>query len=708
MEAIELSSVEELRNCGPGIYVVPYGHFRYKVIIGKIDENASMNLDGYGIGRVKDDAVVSAYLNENPSDNTVNIIMGYEDGRNGYDGPKWQENAGNFMRDVSNTLNLKRDNSLLIGFSNSAERTVPFAADYAANNNASHFPVVIVESSCSPPTKLSDAQRQSLIDHDVTIFNVYQSHKQTRSLINPLHLQNYEGVHIVDVEVNIQNCNGDLHVLPFDAFVSSGGLKLGNGSYDFNNLPSRFTYMRNNSSYYNQTFDLSYRFIEHYVDANGNYVSREITANDANALLKQSIPSYHNPLSMNDGFVIQEVESPIKSKYQLLKSINTDTKIASKSGRSISSDYDYVSTTMNNIKNQVKASSFVDGTQNFGFRAGGGIASMIQEYVNMYYDIVGSLMNSLSMEADAVISYGQAYVDMEDDMKKGVANIGEIVETDNSSKYIGLGFSNPENTQTEQTTTATTAATSTTTGTTTTTSTTTTGTSSTGSTGSSYSGSSSSYSSGGSSSYSGGSSGGQSSSTQSTQTSTPSDGIIEVTPVKPTTEPVYTQPTPQVVPQYTQEVWSPPAPEVVPTPEVTPTVEDMAPVDLLTEEATPEGVTNIAGMPEVQEGPRIPTVSTVPTSPVPIEAGSSSRRGNPILPIAAGLSVAAAAGIGAKAYIDHKKNNEVSEEEFEDTEYSDDEDEYSTFQYKEESDPEFQELEEESYSARNTDEIIGA
>ena len=41
-----------------------------------------------------------------------------------------------------------------------------------------------------------------------------------------------------------------------------------------------------------------------------------------------------------------------------------------------------------------------------------------------------------------------------------------------------------------------------------------------------------------------------------------------------------------------------------------------------------------------------------------------------MIPIAAGLSVAAAAGLGAKAYMDHKRNNENGDDE--DDEYEDD------------------------------------
>ena len=58
----------------------------------------------------------------------------------------------------------------------------------------------------------------------------------------------------------------------------------------------------------------------------------------------------------------------------------------------------------------------------------------------------------------------------------------------------------------------------------------------------------------------------------------------------------------------------------------------------------------------------------IPTSTTPIKKPTSKSGGSAVIPIAAGLSAAAAAGIGAKAYIDRKNNsdNGDDEEEFED------------------------------------------
>ena len=57
------------------------------------------------------------------------------------------------------------------------------------------------------------------------------------------------------------------------------------------------------------------------------------------------------------------------------------------------------------------------------------------------------------------------------------------------------------------------------------------------------------------------------------------------------------------------------------------------------------------------------TYTKIPTSSTPLNKPTSTKKGNSFIPIAAGLSAAAAAGLGAKAYLDHKNNNDNGEEE---------------------------------------------
>ena len=113
------------------------------------------------------------------------------------------------------------------------------------------------------------------------------------------------------------------------------------------------------------------------------------------------------------------------------------------------------------------------------------------------------------------------------------------------------------------------------------------------------------------------------------------------------------------------------------------------------------------------------TIKQIPKIDNPITP--TKKTSNSVIPIAAGLSVAAAAGIGAKAYMDYKKNNATGEEE---DEYEDEyEDDFSTEEWQgdegtvkvdyNQSSPEeeleednyYQEEEDSGYKARNASEF---
>ena len=109
----------------------------------------------------------------------------------------------------------------------------------------------------------------------------------------------------------------------------------------------------------------------------------------------------------------------------------------------------------------------------------------------------------------------------------------------------------------------------------------------------------------------------------------------------------------------------------------------------------------------------------IPTNNTPINKSSGNGL-EAVIPIAAGLSAAAAAGIGAKAYLDHKKNNDndddYDEEEFGVEEWNgdennieidyDDSSDTNTEQYLDDDDDyDYQPESEEKYGARNSEEL---
>jgi hypothetical protein len=332
---------------------------------------------------------------------------------------------------------------------------------------------------------------------------------------------------------------------------------------------------------------------------------------------------------------------------------------------------------MNRLKTLIKNTSCLGGGgkgfKNMGFRSSSGIPGCIMGYINAYLDIVGSLMNSLSLEADAVISYGQAMVDMDEDMKKNAGNIGEVVEVDQNNKLINIGDLDKQvDTAAPATQTSTDLLTDTpiknglNNG-------------NTQNTNSSYSNPGGYYPSG------------VSSSTFSTKSSNSEEKvelkqaddkfliqqeIKELSPIKEKT-------TASVIPQTVQKTVID-TPEQMTIPSVGRTIEQVAeyislenPQPIETDIAIPTEIQHVVE--EVKENilpstadiienvTKVPKITKIPTSSEPMPIISKTQNsGSSFIPVAAGLSVAGIAGIGAKAYFDQKyKKHEEEEYEFE-------------------------------------------
>ena len=102
---------------------------------------------------------------------------------------------------------------------------------------------------------------------------------------------------------------------------------------------------------------------------------------------------------------------------------------------------------------------------------------------------------------------------------------------------------------------------------------------------------------------------------------------------------------------------------------------------------------------DIIRGSSASSVTKVKTNAPITTKGKSSGGTSAVIPIAAGLSAAAAAGIGAKAYMDSRNNNDMDEDdEIEDSEWSE---EYSNDQY--ESDMGDAYLDDEEYGSQDND-----
>ena len=136
---------------------------------------------------------------------------------------------------------------------------------------------------------------------------------------------------------------------------------------------------------------------------------------------------------------------------------------------------------------------------------------------------------------------------------------------------------------------------------------------------------------------------------------------------------------------------------------------------MTTEPEIPEGSDETAPSSEMPDDEIVKgnEYTKIPTSDTPIETKNKS--GNSFIPIAAGLSAAAAAGIGAKAYMDRKNNNDNGEDDFTSEEWDGDEStisDYNTGNKVEiqedtlEEDPINDNVEPEKYGARNNEELV--
>ena len=492
-----------------------------------------------------------------------------------------------------------------------------------------------------------------------------------------------QGLDAYWLQTNYKGSSGSVHIATNRDVLMSGMLDYILGySEGFNQEPGGDKYTP------------GWKFIG-YDPETGQYIEADYAALAQSGVAMIKLPNL-DQLKTVDSFNITTKASPVQKKYASLKTLGS-TEIKSKDGSPIASEYSYVSETMNQLKNQIKQSSFLSGFNNLGFRSSSGIMGTIMGYLNTYFDIVGSLMNSLSLEADAVISYGQAMVDMDYDLAHGASQVGTIEESDISSKMIKPGgleaFEEkpPEDTKTkteEQNQNQ-----------------------NGNQNGNNY------YPSDGGNYYPSG--GGSSSSQKQDEQKTEerkTDPIEETTPrqEEPTPTPSPTEGQTQVIryeeaphqetpqpeqPQYTPEYY-PEQDSTIPQTEEGPVIDssDIPDITINDEEITPaEDILNYATPTEdVITETTTPTISKIPVGETPIDT-QTKKKGNSILPIIAGLTLAGAAGIGAKAYIDHKTNkNNDFDDEYVDEDYDG---ETMDFSYQED------ELPEEAYSAKTSDEL---
>lgn len=144
-------------------------------------------------------------------------------------------------------------------------------------------------------------------------------------------------------------------------------------------------------------------------------------------------------LTAIDSFNIETVVSPVQEKYKTLKTLGRkDVK-----GTVMKTNYVFASNKMNDLRSLVEQTSFISSLSNQTFRSSDGIPGCITAAINAYYDIVGSLLSSLSLETDSILSYTQAVVDMDQDLANSVPT-GQIVADSEQKQKIPIGLEQKE------------------------------------------------------------------------------------------------------------------------------------------------------------------------------------------------------------------------------------------------------------------------
>lgn len=276
-----MATIEDLSSLGPGSYEIEYPYngetVYFQLTIGDIDSNASVSFDGYGSGVRQDGRHVDDYLS---GYNQNSIDFRFQYGHDGHGSNNQLAAARSFMNDLTRAFNLDPSHSMIMGFSRTGGQSVHTTYKYITEYGVNGTYCVAVEP-CFDQWLAPDEITQ-FIDHDVTIINAYANG------INNLSQRNYEGVHMIDFNINITNSPYPVgsenyywlsHTLIYDILAASGITNIANGNFDFTQLPTEFVGRDG------ETYQISYNLTEHYRNEEGQYVSRPLTLELANEVV---------------------------------------------------------------------------------------------------------------------------------------------------------------------------------------------------------------------------------------------------------------------------------------------------------------------------------------------------------------------------------------------------------------------------------------
>ena len=241
------------------------------------------------------------------------------------------------------------------------------------------------------------------------------------NLQNEIKKMTYDGLNAYFLGTGYQNSPSSVHIMTNADVLTSGMIDYLLGYSDtFNSEPGNGRYTPN------------YQLVKYNAET-GEYEGMEYD-DLASTIRAIRIPDI-NKLKAVDSFNFETKISPVHSKYQGLSNLERKGLSAT----TMKTSYTYATNEMNNIRDLVKSASFVNSFNNTTFRSGSGIPGCIGAYLNAYYDIVGSLLNSIAIETDSVISYTDAVVQLDNDLANSLSG-GQIVQDSEVKGYIPIGL----------------------------------------------------------------------------------------------------------------------------------------------------------------------------------------------------------------------------------------------------------------------------
>ncbi len=297
-----------------------------------------------------------------------------------------------------------------ISWSNGTAISLKMGASFLAQegNNASPKTFMLINSAQYTPDIIDSTELQALADSKSNIILMSEDSDALSRQKYQKWGDNY-GIKLYDI-----NCNNywgnSTHSEGNTVFANSGGLSALLGTSTLA-LPALFTFTQYNSS--TKSWE-------------------QIDKSELDKLLKG--------LSSQERAAIQESYNDIiGNNYNALSNISDLSLGDSASDSNITSDYDFVATAMNNIRNLVRRQSESMATFNFpSLPSGSPLLSNIGTYLSNCSVILGSILDSLTLETESVVSYAQALVDMDNDLNGNLEKITMLPLPENYSAIPNL------------------------------------------------------------------------------------------------------------------------------------------------------------------------------------------------------------------------------------------------------------------------------